>query len=207
MNVIFLHGLGQSPSSWNETISYLPENTEAYCPNLFDFSMGRAITYKNIFSAFEEYVKKFSEPVTICGISLGAVLALNYCIYHAEQVQSLILIAPQYKMPRLLLKFQSILFRIMPEKSFLGSGIMKNDMLCLTSSMVALDFEKDLDNILCPALIICGKKDLANRKAAKTLVKKISNAELSLIDNAGHEINIAAPKKLANAMNCFFQNR
>ena len=95
-------------------------------------------------------------------------------------------------MPRLLLKFQSILFRIMPEKSFLGSGIMKNDMLCLTSSMVALDFEKDLDNILCPALIICGKN---------------SNAELSLIDNAGHEINIAAPKKLANAMNCFFQNR
>ena len=66
-------------------------------------------------------VNKFSEPVTICGISLGAVLALNYCIYHAEQVQSLILIAPQYKMPRLLLKFQSILFRIMPEKSFLGS--------------------------------------------------------------------------------------
>lgn len=207
MNVIFLHGLGQSPSSWNEIISYLPEDTEAYCPNLFDFSMGRAITYKNVFSGFEEYVNKFSEPVTICSISLGAVLALNYCIYHAEQVQSLILIAPQYKMPRLLLKFQSILFRIMPEKSFLGSGIMKHDMLCLTSSMVALDFEKDLDNILCPALIICGKKDLANRKAAKTLVKKISNAELSLIDNAGHEINIAAPKKLANIMNCFFQNR
>ena len=110
-------------------------------------------------------------------------------------------------MPKLLLKFQSILFRIMPEKTFLGSGIMKNDMLCLTSSMVALDFEKDLDNILCPAFIICGKKDLANRKAAKTLVKKISNAELRLIDNAGHEINIAAPKKLANIMNCFFQNR
>ena len=30
MNVIFLHGLGQSPLSWNETISYLPEDTEAY---------------------------------------------------------------------------------------------------------------------------------------------------------------------------------
>lgn len=203
MNVIFLHGLGQSPSSWDETISYLPEDTEAYCPNLFDFSMGRAITYKNIFSAFEEYVNKFPEPVTICGISLGAILALNYCIYHAEQVQSLILIAPQYKMPRLLLKFQSILFRITPEKSFSGSGIMKNDMLCLTNSMVALDFEKDLDNILCPALTICGKKDLANRKAAKTLVKKIFNAELSLIDNAGHEINITAAKTLANIMNCF----
>lgn len=80
MNVVFLHGLGQSPSSWNETISCLSEDIKAYCPNLFDFSTDRAITYKNIYLSFEEYIDRFSEPVTICGISLGAVLALNYCI-------------------------------------------------------------------------------------------------------------------------------
>ncbi len=203
MNVVFLHGLGQSPSSWNETISCLPEDIKAYCPNLFDFSTDRAITYKNIYLSFEEYVDKFSEPVTICGISFGAVLALNYCINHVEKVQSLILIAPQYKMPRLLLKFQNIIFRIMPEKSFWGSGIKKQDMIHLTSSMVTLNFEQDLGNILCPTLIICGERDLANVKAAKALAKNIYNAKLCIIDNAGHEINIAASKKLANAMSGF----
>ena len=203
MNVIFLHGLGQSPSSWNKTISCLPEDIKAYCPNLFDFSTHKAITYKNIYLSFEEYVDKFSESVTICGISLGAVLALNYCINHTEKVQSLILIAPQYKMPRLLLKFQNILFRVMPEKSFWGSGIMKQDMINLTSSMVALDFERDLRNILCPALIICGKRDLANVKAAKTLAKNIYNAKLYLIDNAGHEINVTDSEKLADVINGF----
>ena len=192
MNVVFLHGLGQSPSSWNETISCLPKDIKAYCPTLFNFSTDRAIAYKNIYLSFEEYVDKFSEPVTISGISLGAVLALNYCINHAEKVQSLILIAPQYKMPRLLLKFQNILFRVMPEKSFLGSGIRKQDMIHLTSSMMALDFEQDLRNILCPTLIICGKHDLANVKAAKVLAKNIFTAKLCLIDNAGHEINVTA---------------
>ncbi len=203
MNVIFLHGLGQCPSSWNETISCLPEDTKAYCPNLFDFSMDREITYKKIYCAFEEYVNKFSGPVTICGISLGAVLALNYTIDHAEKVQSLILIAPQYKMPGLLLKLQNLLFRIMPEKSFLGSGIMKHDMIRLTGSMVALDFEQNLDHIWCPTLLICGKRDFANRKAAKILEHKIPGAEFYLIENAGHEINTTAPEKLANVMNCF----
>lgn len=203
MNVVFLHGLGQSPSSWNETISCLPEDIKAYCPNLFDFSTDRVITYKNIYLSFEEYMDRFSEPVAVCGISLGAVLALNYCINHAEKVQSLILIAPQYKMPRLLLKFQNIIFRIMPEKSFRGSGIKKQDMIHLASSMVTLNFEQDLGNILCPTLIICGERDLANVKAAKTLAKNIFHAKLCFIDNTGHEINIAASKKLANAMSGF----
>ncbi|WP_251205431.1 alpha/beta fold hydrolase [Acetatifactor aquisgranensis] len=203
MNVVFLHGLGQSPSSWNETISCLSEDIKAYCPNLFDFSTDRAITYKNIYLSFEEYIDRFSEPVTICGISLGAVLALNYCINHAEKVLALILIAPQYKIPGLLLKFQNIIFRIMPEKSFGGSGIKKQDMIHLTSSMVTLNFEQDLGNILCPTLIICGERDLANVKAAKTLAKNILGAKLCLIDNAGHEINVTAPKRLANAMSDF----
>ncbi len=146
MNVVFLHGLGQFPSSWNETISYLPEDTKTYCPNLFAFRTARAITYQNIYFSFEEYADKFPEPVTICGISFGAVLALNYCLNYAEKVQSLILIAPQYKMPRDLLKFQNILFHIMPEKSFLEIGIKKQEMIHLTSSMMILDFEQDLRN-------------------------------------------------------------
>ena len=56
---------------------------------------------------------------------------------------------------------------------------------------------------MCPTLIICGERDLANVKAAKTLAKNILGAKLCLIDNAGHEINVTAPKRLANAMSDF----
>lgn len=106
-------------------------------------------------------------------------------------------------MPRLFLKFPNILFRVMPENSFWGSGIKRQDMIHLTSSMLELDFEQDVRNILCPALIICGKHDLANIKAAKALTENISTAKLCLMDNVGHEINVTSSHKLANVMNAF----
>lgn len=200
MNIIFLHGLGQSPSSWSETISYLPEDTKAYCPDLFGFCKDGEITYKNIYCGFEEYVDQFSEPVTICGVSLGAVLALNYAVRHDVRIHALILIAPQYKMPKTLLKFQNILFHVMPEKFFSGSGLTKHDMIRLTNSMMTLDFEMDLDLIFCPSLIICGERDWANKEAAKTMAEIIPDAKLCSLDNAGHEINITDSKKLADAL-------
>ncbi len=203
MNIIFLHGLGQSPASWNGTVSSLSSNIKADCPDLFGLWKGKDITYEKIYLSFEMYLDAFSEPVILCGISLGAVLALNYAINHTEKVKSLILIAPQYKMPRLLLKLQNIIFRIMPENSFLSTGMEKKDIIRLTNSMMKLDFQDNLGNILCPTLIICGKKDSANIKAAKKLVNLISNAKLIVIDNAGHEINMIAPHRLAAEINLF----
>ena len=37
MKYILLHGMGQNASSWDKTISFLPDNTEAVCPELSDF--------------------------------------------------------------------------------------------------------------------------------------------------------------------------
>ena len=37
MKYVFLHGMGQNAASWEKTISFLPEGTEAVCPELSDF--------------------------------------------------------------------------------------------------------------------------------------------------------------------------
>ena len=91
----------------------------------------------------------------------------------------------------------------MPENSFLSTGMEKKDIIRLTNSMMKLDFQDNLGNILCPTLIICGKKDSANIKAAKKLVNLISNATFIVIDNARHEINMIAPHRLAAEINLF----
>ena len=205
MNLIFLHGLGQNPSSWNDTLSFLPQSIKAYCPDLLNLCEEKA--YENIYLAFEKYVDNFSNPINLCGISLGAVLALNYTLNHADKVSSLVLIAPQYKMPRLLLRVQNIAFRILPNSLFSKDGIAKQDIIQLTNSMRLLDFEQELRNIVCPTLIICGQNDTANIKAAKKMADIISNAKLYLIDKAGHEINVVASEKLANAINLFYTNK
>lgn len=46
-----------------------------------------------------------------------------------------ILIAPQYDMPKFLLKVQKVLFKFMPESQFKDIGLTKKDFIALTNSM------------------------------------------------------------------------
>ena len=144
--------------------------------------------------------KYFSEPLNLCGLSLGAVLALNYAIDFPQRVKSLILIAPQYDMPKLLLKVQNVLFKFMPESQFKDIGLTKKDFITLTNSMADMDFTSGLENVSCPVLVLCGEKDNVNKKAARKIAENVSRAKFSTIENSGHEVNINNPKGLAKAM-------
>mgnify|MGYP004553419333 CR=1 FL=1 len=133
-------------------------------------------------------------------LSLGAVLALNYAIDFPDKVSSLILIAPQYNMPKFLLKVQNMLFKFMPESKFKDIGLKKKDFITLTNSMMDINFTNSLNNVNCPAVIICGEKDNVNKKAAIKLARELPNAKLSTIVNSGHEVNVDNPQGLAHAM-------
>jgi len=206
MQYIFIHGLGQKPSSWDKTISFMEKPIHAEYPDLLVLLNNKEVTYANLYLAFSDYCKNISEPLNLCGLSLGGVLALNYALDYPERVQSLVLIGAQYKMPGTLLKFQNIIFRFMPESSFKNTGFQKKDTIQLTNSMIDLDFSKKLKDISCAALVLCGEKDGSNRKAAKSLAENISGAKFQLIENASHEINVENPQKLALELERFYQS-
>ena len=204
MQYIFIHGLGQDPSGWDETKLYLGGQRRIDCPDLSLFLKDEDVSYGNLYGAFSEYCGDISGPVHLCGLSLGAVIALNYAVDHSEKVRSLVLIAPQYKMPKILLKLQNMIFRFLPERSFAGTGIGKEKMRKLTNSMGNLDFSGNLEKISCPALILCGERDTANRKAAGIMAERIRGAEIRTIKNAGHEVNKEAPEQLAEGLRDFY---
>ena len=85
-------------------------------------------------------------------------------------------------------------------------GTSKKSVLQLTNSMVNLDFSTRLKDVSCSTLLICGEKDNANKQAANDLANNIQNAEMKIIEGAGHEINTEAPEKLANVLNSFWQH-
>lgn len=200
MKYILLHGMGQNASSWNETISFLPNTSEIVCPELNDFFSEGNCYYSKMYTAFCDYCNNFSEPLNLCGLSLGAVLALNYAIDYPRRVKSLILIAPQYDMPKFLLKVQNVLFKFMPESQFKDIGLTKKDFITLTNSMADMDFTSGLEKVSCPVLVLCGEKDNVNKKAAVKVAEKLSKAKFSTIENSGHEVNIDNPNGLAKAM-------
>ena len=166
MKYVLLHGMGQNASSWDKTISLLSDDTETVCPELSDFFTEGNCFYNKMYAAFCDYCNNFSELLNLCGLSLGAVLALNYAIDFPKKVNSLILIAPQYDMPKFLLKVQNVLFKFMPESQFKDIGLTKKDFITLTNSMADMDFTNGLDKVTCPVLILCGEKDNVNKKAA-----------------------------------------
>ena len=200
MKYILLHGMGQNASSWDKTISFLSNDIETVCPELSDFFTEGDCYYSKMYTAFCEYCNHFSKPINLCGLSLGAVLALHYAIDFPQRVKSLILIASQYDMPKFLLKVQNVLFKFMPESQFKDIGLTKKDFITLTNSLADMDFTSGLEKISCPVLVLCGEKDNVNKKASVKLVERLSRARFGMVDNAGHEVNMDNPKGLAKAI-------
>ena len=201
-----MHGLGQNPQCWQSTIVYLSQQLAITSANLFELNLGLNETYEKLYATFVAYCNKVSPPLNLCGISLGGILALNYAIDYPNRVNSLVLIAVQFKMPRFLMRCQNLIFRFIPEKHFLKSGVNKEAMIQLTKSMLELDFTKELQHIVCPVLVLCGAKDRVNQKASLRLADHLVKANYQSIENAGHEVNIDAPKTLALSIEEFYKN-
>lgn len=200
MKYIYLHGLGQTSDSWNRVLGYRNTSTDSICPDLAKLVHGREANYPDLYAAFSALCDTIEDDLTLCGLSLGGVLALNYTIDHPEKVKSLILIATPYKMPKQLLQLQNILFRFMPKSAFSQTGFQKADFIRLCRSMAELDFSRSLRKVTCPVLVLCGEHDRANQKAARMLAGLLKNAAFQQIPNAGHEVNTDAPERLAEIL-------
>lgn len=202
MKLIMLHGLGQSAAAWNKTNEYLTENISPVCPELTALAKG---DYRRLYKAFCEYCGSFDKPIDLCGLSLGAVLALNYAADFPENVRSLILIGGQYKVPDALVKFQGLLFRIMPKKAFSGTGLDKSDFISFNASMAGLDLTDKIKSVKAKTFVAIGERDKANQKAAREMSEML-NCKLEIIPDSGHEVNIDNPKALAEMITGFYKN-
>ena len=205
MAYLFVHGLGQTADSWAQTLSHMELRERLLCPELFSLLEGKAAGYDNLYRAFSDYCDGQPDNLHLCGLSLGAVLALHYAAEHPGKVASLVLIAPQYRGPKLLLQVQDMIFRFMPQEVFVEMGISKENFRRLNLSMGELDLSDKLGSVACPVLLLCGERDKANRKAARELKEKISGARLYFVEDAEHEINVQSPEKLAKLLMEFYR--
>lgn len=203
MKCILLHGLGQNSSDWNETVNHMGNNLEIFCPDIFQWLPKTDVSYSRLYQGLEEYCQQFDEPFVLVGLSLGGMLALQYAAEHSPKVYSLVLIGAQFSIPKNILKFQNMIFRILPNRAFVKMGIGKKELLALCNSMMDLDFYGDLKHIHCNTLLLCGKMDKVNQPASIKLNEQIKNSQLILVPNAGHEVNKDNPIELANIIKRF----
>ena len=96
MEYVFIHGLGQNSSSWTQILSYLAKHRRVNYPDLSKILHEKEATYNNLYSSFIKYCEQINQPLHLCGLSLGGILALNYAIDYPEKVESLVLLGTQY---------------------------------------------------------------------------------------------------------------
>ena len=195
MKAVLLHGLGQTARDWRAVTRRLPD-LDAECPELFSLAQDGA-GYPELLAGLERRYAASAEPLCLCGLSLGAMLAIDFAVRHRECAASLILIGAQVRVPARLVDFQNFVFRCMPKKAFASMGLSKEGAIRLARSMRSLDFRAELGGLACPATVVCGERDRANRGAAEELRRRLPNAELRIIPGAGHEVNRDAPEALA----------
>lgn len=201
MQWICLHGLGQTAESWQPALAQLgAAGRGACCPDLAGLLRGQKATYQNLYRAVSDLCDSVGEKVGLCGLSLGGVLALNYAADRPERVAALALIAPQYRAPKGLLRLQDLLFRFMPNSAFSQTGFEKGAFIQLCRSMMGLDLSRSLSQVRCPALILCGQRDAANKRAAARLAGSLKRAGFCEVPGAGHELNKDAPEELARLL-------
>lgn len=204
MKTILIHGSGQKAASWEKTTSYMVNGTETLYPDLSTILKGKEASYRNLYSSFAEYCNKIDGQVHLCGISLGGILCLEYALDYPDKVKTLVLIGTPHKVPKVVFSIQNVIFRLLPKSTFNNMAFDKKNTFVLGKSMKNLDFRGRIQNIKCPTLIICGKKDSANIKSAHYLSQNIANSELKIIENTGHVVNEETPKILAQLLEKFY---
>lgn len=205
MKCILLHGLGQNPSDWNYTMKHIDDSVDVSCPALFEWLPETNVSYNCLYQGLEKYCEQFDEPFILGGLSLGGILALQYILEHSDKVYSSILMGTQFSMPKNMLRFQNIIFHMLPNTAFSNMGLDKKEVIRLCNSMMDLNFTENLKDIHCRTLVLCGEKDKGNRAASVKLKEQIENAEMMMISNAGHEINKDNPVQLGKVISTFFR--
>ena len=101
MRTVLLHGLGQTAKDWDGVITRIRAG-EVDCPELFAETTGE-VSYSRLLADLEHRYAGTTESLRLCGLSLGAILAMDYTIRHPDEVASLVLVGAQYRTPRLLM--------------------------------------------------------------------------------------------------------
>ena len=216
--IILVHGMGTGASAWEPQLASLSEDYYVVAPFLpgygeqegrFSLEAARAV--------LKELVEGMNSSVHLCGLSLGALVALDFANAQPEYVSSLILSAGFVKLGDEMLEqqhqsaaymrgfdpdtFQAEalpqLARDVPEP-FKAQAI--KEISLLTPESLASIFELDFDasawiaDIDKPALVLCGAEDKHNLELSKELAEQLPHARFELIPNAGHIANLDTPE-------------
>lgn len=206
--VVFLHGLEAGPDSWDAQLATLPEGFSGSAPHIPGLSDEGEAEFSFVGAAAEivrGLDRRGVERAHMCGLSIGAMLALRIVVDHPDRVASLVLSGGQINPSQVVMGLQSALTRILPAWVIAPNGMSKRRTLAALDEVSRVDFRAHLPEVDVPALVLCGSWDLVNLPAARATVAGLPNARLRIVEGGGHELNVHRPADFAAELDTFYR--
>jgi 3-oxoadipate enol-lactonase len=219
--LVFLHGLGTGPAGWQPQVDAFGRTRVVLTPRL---RLDRSFTVRREAERLSRDAG--SEPVDICGLSLGALVALRAALDRPERVRRLVLCAGLARLPISFRLLQTVLGGatvVVPDKTLrdqLLAGVPEPHRADARREIAGLDgwtvrhvFREarrfdvlaELQRLTMPVLVLVGESDRANRRLSRALAESIPTAAFSVIPGAGHVANLDAPAAFNEVLGSFLE--
>jgi 3-oxoadipate enol-lactonase len=194
--LILLHGLMMAQRMWAPQVDTLAKRFNVLVPDLPGY--GASPGPFSLDGAATQVITLMDgrDQVHLCGLSLGAMVALRVAAWRADQVRSLVLSGVTIRTPRLAFGLQGLVMKLIPEAKFSidDPTITKAAVLSVMRALAHADLRQDLPRVTAHTLVLCGFKDRLNLRAARRAAAGIPGAELRMIPGAGHVWNLEQPE-------------
>jgi len=196
--LILLHAAGQGGRSWQRLTPLLSDAFTVLTPDLPGFNEAPGpFTMAAAVDAVAELAAAQDRPVQLCGLSLGASVALAVAAAYPDLADRVVASAPAVdgaRHPRV-----TALYRRAP-----GWAVRRlTDLpgraawLSFVDEIAALDLVDELPKISARTLVLCGSRDRANLAEAKLAGQAIPNGTFYLVPHVGHTWAVTQPKLFA----------
>ena len=223
--LVLLHGMGTGASGWQPQLDALADRFHVLAPFLPGYGQEPGpFTLEGASDVVVELLNdRNASPVYVCGLSLGALVALELARVHPRLVSRLVLsagfvsIPEEHRAPRVasaeaVRGFDPVAFsqQVLPGLVNDVPEPHKEQALTeisgLTPAAVANLIEMDFDasswigELNMPTLVLCGDQDEVNLPLSRRLAESLPNARFELVPDAGHVANLDAPSAFTDAL-------
>ena len=202
--LILLHAAGQGGRCWQRLAPLLTDTFTVLTPDLPGFNDAPGpFTMAAAVDAVAELAIAHERPVRLCGLSLGASVALAVGAAHPDLADRIVASAPAVdgaRHPRV-----TALYRRAPGWAVrrLTDLSGRPAWLSLVDEIATLDLVDELPKISARTLVLCGGRDRANRAEAELAGQAIPNGTFYLVPHVGHAWAVTQPKLFATVIRPF----
>ena len=201
--VVLLHGMGQSPQSWQDQVVALPPGVRAVAPWVYGMRPGRSDVF-SLAAATDDVARTLdlqgAETAVVCGVSLGARIALEFAVRHPDRTDAVIAAGPPPRVPAVGRVARRIATRLAPRSLYANQGIDKSKVVAAGKEVDRLQSFGEVERITSRVLLLAGAKDAGGVASAQRLHDRIDGSVLQVIDGAGHLVNKDAPAAFNQAV-------